>query len=48
MEVLGVNVYMRELICGGLLAHALLQVIGEYTLFKTAWQRDYRHSTRGS
>jgi hypothetical protein len=48
MEVLGVNVHMRELNCGGLLAHALLQVIGEYTLYKTAWQRGYRHSTRES
>jgi hypothetical protein len=48
MEVLGVNVYMRELNCGGLLAHALLQVIGEYTLYKTAWQRAYRHSMGGS
>jgi|GEM_PF-7061186 len=47
VEVLGVNVYMRELNCGGLLAHALLQVIGEYTLYKTAWRRGYRHSTRG-
>jgi hypothetical protein len=48
VEVLGVNVYMRELNCGGLLAHALLQVIGEYMLYKTAWQRGYRHSMRGS
>jgi Protein of unknown function (DUF2726) len=48
VEVLGVNVYMRELNCGSLLVHALLQVIGEYTLYKTAWQWGYRHSMRGS
>ena len=48
VEVLGVTVYMRELSCGGLLAHALLQVIGEYTLYKTAWQRAYRHSMKDS
>jgi hypothetical protein len=43
-EVFGLNVYIREHFCGPV-AHVLLQKIGEYRLYKTAWRLGYCHST---